>query len=152
MNIRRIAKNCHVATGTVYNYFPSKEMLVASLMLSDWLEVLRRAGESAAGCSELKEGLEGVYAAFLSFSDRYRVIFQATDMPLGGEAYAKRHKELRGQIVEVLQTLLERFDRHPDEMTCIILAESILTATGENRNFSELYAVIEKLLGKGEAR
>lgn len=146
MNIRRIAKNCHVAAGTVYNYFSSKEMLVASLLLSDWLEALRRAEKSAADCAELAEGLEAVYAAFLSFSDRYLAVFQSTAMPLGGEAYAKRHRELRGQIIGVLRGLLERFDRRPDEFSYVILAESILTATGENRNFSELYAVIKKLL------
>ena len=34
--IRKVANDCHIAVGTVYNYFPSKEMLAAYVMLEDW--------------------------------------------------------------------------------------------------------------------
>ena len=33
LTIRSVAKACHVAVGTVYNYFPSKEEFVASALL-----------------------------------------------------------------------------------------------------------------------
>ena len=36
MTIRSVAKACHVSVGTVYNYFPSKEALVATHLLEDW--------------------------------------------------------------------------------------------------------------------
>ena len=36
--IRSVAKGCGVGVGTVYNYFPSKEALVATFMLADWKE------------------------------------------------------------------------------------------------------------------
>ena len=34
--IRSVAAECGIAVGTVYNYFPSKEMLVAAFMYEDW--------------------------------------------------------------------------------------------------------------------
>ena len=34
--IRSVAKATGIATGTVYNYFPSKDMLLASFMMEDW--------------------------------------------------------------------------------------------------------------------
>ena len=37
MTIRSVAAACGVGTGTVYNYFPSKDMLVASFILEDWM-------------------------------------------------------------------------------------------------------------------
>ena len=36
MTIRSVAKGCGVGVGTVYNYFPSKDALIASFMLEDW--------------------------------------------------------------------------------------------------------------------
>ena len=34
--IRSVAKGCGIAIGTVYNYFPSKDMLIATFMMEDW--------------------------------------------------------------------------------------------------------------------
>ena len=43
MTIRSVATACGVGTGTVYNYFPSKDMLVASFMLEDWMIACRQS-------------------------------------------------------------------------------------------------------------
>lgn len=42
MTIRSVAKACGVGVGTVYNYFASKDMLVASFMLTDWQQCMQR--------------------------------------------------------------------------------------------------------------
>jgi len=36
LNMRDIAKRCGIATGTFYNYFRSKQAIVASLLDADW--------------------------------------------------------------------------------------------------------------------
>ncbi|NLT98974.1 MAG: TetR/AcrR family transcriptional regulator [Christensenellaceae bacterium] len=36
LNIRDIAKKCGIATGTFYNYFPSKQAVIAAVMQEDW--------------------------------------------------------------------------------------------------------------------
>ena len=36
LTIRSVAKGCGVGVGTVYNYFSSKDDLIATYMLSDW--------------------------------------------------------------------------------------------------------------------
>ena len=39
MTIRSVAKACDIAVGTIYNYYPSKEFLMASFILLDWIPV-----------------------------------------------------------------------------------------------------------------
>ena len=41
LTMRQVAGLCHVAVGTVYNYFPSKDMLAAHILLEDWNDLLR---------------------------------------------------------------------------------------------------------------
>lgn len=36
LTVRSVAKKCGVAVGTVYNYFASKDALVAEFMIADW--------------------------------------------------------------------------------------------------------------------
>ena len=34
--IRSVARGCGIAIGTVSNYFPSKDILIATFMMEDW--------------------------------------------------------------------------------------------------------------------
>lgn len=51
--IRSVANACGIAVGTVYNYFPSKDIMIASYMAEDWEKCLQEmrthCGETAAG-------------------------------------------------------------------------------------------------------
>ena len=38
MTIRSVAKGCDVGVGTVYNYYPSKDALIAAFVQYDWVE------------------------------------------------------------------------------------------------------------------
>jgi len=48
MTIRSVAKGCGVGIGTVYNYFPSKDTLVATFMLEDWQMCIRTINAAGA--------------------------------------------------------------------------------------------------------
>ena len=55
VTIRSVAKGCGVGIGTVYNYFPSKDDLLAAFMLADWkvcLAAINETGENAADGDE----------------------------------------------------------------------------------------------------
>ena len=52
LNMREIARNCGVGIGTVYNYFPSKDTLIAQFLLQDWKESLERIHLAVRECSD----------------------------------------------------------------------------------------------------
>ena len=48
VTIRSVASSCGVGVGTVYNYFPSKEALIATHLLEDWsvcVDTIRQEAE-----------------------------------------------------------------------------------------------------------
>lgn len=47
--MRSVTAACHVAVGTVYNYFPSKVMVVAEVILEDWKAALLRMDTIVGG-------------------------------------------------------------------------------------------------------
>lgn len=38
VSIRRVAKDCEIAVGTIYNYFPGKKELIIELMVNFWID------------------------------------------------------------------------------------------------------------------
>ena len=146
LNIRRIAQNCGTATGTLYNYFASKEMLVASAMLDDWLGAIGRAGACLRRCESVADGFEAIYGAIIWFTEKYSPIFHENAIPLAGGAYTQRHIQLRGQIASLIIELTERFGSAPEPTALAVIAEALLAGAAEDWSFAELFAVIQKLL------
>ena len=51
--IRSVANACNLGTGTVYNYFKSKDMLVATFMAEDWKACLAHAKNQTSNNPEI---------------------------------------------------------------------------------------------------
>ena len=67
MSIRSVASACGVGVGTVYNYFESKDILIANFMLEDWFMCKR---DIETGCKEAdnpEEALRSVYEGMRGF-------------------------------------------------------------------------------------
>ena len=64
--IRSVATECRIAVGTVYNYFASKDMLVATFISEDWracMDAVRSYGQEDA-----ETHLRHVYDALRGFA------------------------------------------------------------------------------------
>ena len=66
--IRSVAKACGLGTGTVYNYFPSKDMLIASVMAEDWMLCLKQLEERAL--DEPERIIQGIYDCLCGFMQK----------------------------------------------------------------------------------
>ena len=143
--IRSVASACGIAVGTVYNYFPSKEDLVAAFVAEDWKEALsamgRRSHDSPEGC------LLGIYEELLAFTGKHRALFHDPDAAkaISGGLLA-RHLQLREQLA----ALVEPFAPSEDGFTARFIAEALLTWTIANTPFARIYELLEKLIPKNK--
>lgn len=139
--IRSVAAACSLGIGTVYNYFPSKDMLIASFMTEDWktcLSVLNTEGTA-------EEILRGIYLALCDFSKSHSKLFSDRDAKnVFAAVFSEWHPVLRGQIAEIILPLCKNSE-NPLFLSDFI-AESLLSWTMESKSFDEQYNVLKKLL------
>ena len=141
--VRSVAAACGVAVGTVYNYFPSKEMLIATFVAEDWVQCMAALGEQPPGTAE--EMLRRVYRLLCDFTAAHRALFTDADAAKAFSAiFAVRHKQLRGQLAAFLLPLCEKAD---DSAFCAdFLAEALLTWTTAGVPFERLCPVLLPLV------
>ena len=102
LTIRGIAAKLGIGLGTFYNYFPSKEVLIANAILVDWLEHVDRASAAIGSCEDVTSGLAAIHGCLVDFVGLYRATFAASDYTLAGPTYAERHTMLCDQIAGLI--------------------------------------------------
>ena len=145
MTIRRVAKTLEIATGTLYNYFPSKEYLAACVMLEDWQAQFRtfeeepKKDDAAAVIRELFEMVQ-------NFSSRYRRSWAQYEEH-------NRSESMRGQYHQVLVKQLAGYiaaampDR--EEWLAQFLAELVLRFSSDGHTrYEDIEKAVNALLEK----
>lgn len=138
--IRSVARGCGVGVGTVYNYFPSKEALIANLLLGDWRNCIA-AIEASAAQSDLPEPVVQCICHQLQiFVSKYQTIFHDETATAGfSGSFRRYHSLLRNQLSQPIRKFC-----HSDFQADFI-AEALLTWTCSGTTFDELYGMIDKL-------
>ena len=146
MTIRSVAKACGVGVGTVYNYFPSKDMLIASFMLTDWMSCKDAIW---IGCHEgatPDAALRCIYEELKTFMQKYESLFK--DESAGetfGASFQQRHKLLCSQIAEPLVPICKKQTKVEPEFLAMFLAESMLTWTKSECSYEEVSSILLQL-------
>ena len=145
LTMRSVAEACGVGVGTVYNYFPSKESLVASFVAEDWHTVTERA--LCASDRSALQILSDEYDGIRSILDLHRRLFSD---PEAIRIYAalprERHEMLRAQLAQPLETALEREGCGGAAFLSLFLAESLLTWAIADVDRNALFSVLRPLL------
>jgi AcrR family transcriptional regulator len=143
--VRSIAAGCYLSVGTVYNYFASKDMLIATFMLDDWRVCLRQMKEVPT--QEPKVFLQGIDAALRSFIGKHQDLFHDADAAKSfATSASKWHKQLCDQFAAVLRPVCDFSSCEDKEYLSQFLAESFLTWTMAEESFEKLYSVLGMLL------
>ena len=140
MTIRSVAKACGIGVGTVYNYFSSKEELVATHLLEDWTRCVSAIQAVSRYCDSPRPLMLCIYDQLTSYANRHMAIFrdEAAAASFAG-SFGKYHALLRGQLAEPLRKFCG------SDFSADFLAESLLTWTMAGKSFDEIYGILEKL-------
>ena len=141
MTIRSVAAGCGVGIGTVYNYFSSKDALVASFMLEDWqksIQLIRAASEESRSATTV---FHCICRQLQEFTEQYQAIF-ADESAVGSFSGSPSpyHSLLRAQLAAPLRKFC------PDDFTAEFIAEALLTWTVAGRGIYEIEPLLNKLL------
>ena len=142
--IRSVASACGVSVGTVYNYFPSKEVLIGSCVYEDWkvhlayIESLPKDNAYAL--------LGGIYEALRNFAKEYAPVFLREDAAAEVSDFPQRHKMLRAQLSASLLPLCEKAKMENPAFGAEFVAESLIVWSMEGIPFAQIYPLLQKLI------
>ncbi|MEG0775182.1 MAG: TetR/AcrR family transcriptional regulator [Clostridium sp.] len=72
IDIRSVAKNCGIASGTVYNYFPSKGDLLASVIQDFWEDAFQNIDWRSFAHNDFYTNLEKIYNILNEYLNKFK--------------------------------------------------------------------------------
>lgn len=150
LTIRQVAASCNIAVGTVYNYYASKDALVAGIMAVDWQFCMQRTTLALQTAGKCMQGLECMFDAIRGFCLLYVGVWN--EYGTTGSIPPRYHNILIGQLRTLIQPLLLRFqaDMSPDPSE--FLAETLLRAAIDiDTPFTRISPFIERIIIGGNS-
>ena len=142
--VRSVASACGLGVGTVYNYFPSKDTLIASFLLVDWQNALANMKKSVS--ANLQTTLNAVYDEIKAFIKRHEILFSDKDASKSYSlSFPERHSLLRSQIAEIIKPTCETTNATDKEFLALFVAESLLVWTIAGKDFEDIFQVLQLL-------
>jgi len=139
--VRSVASACGLGVGTVYNYFKSKEMLIATFVYEDWKKYL--SDMRNLPCDDHQVLLGGIYDSLKSFAAKNEKLFSDADAAkLVSSGSSGRHKMLRWQIASFVLPVCET------DFCAEFVAEALISWSMENVDFETVYPLLEKIIKK----
>ena len=140
LTIRSVAKDCGVGVGTVYNYFASKDDMIAKIMLKDMDLCLVVIREACEGSDFARPVLQCTYDQLVKFAREHSGMFRdkVEAAAFLGSFHVYR-EDIRKQIAQILRSFCE------SDFSAEFVAEAMLTWTMAKKSFDEIYGMIEKL-------
>lgn len=145
LTIRQVAAECHIAAGTIYNYYASKDALVAHIMFKDWTTAFGNIGDFLTGASDALQGLTLIFNVIRDFADRYRSIWG--EYGNKSALTVDRHRLLIDQIAGYIRPLLTTCDGAAIPGLETFIAEVFLnSASRADSSFESIKPYIIKLI------
>ncbi len=143
--IRSVSTACGLAIGTVYNYFPSKDMLIASVMAEDWKLCLQQMETYLS--DEPEKIVRGIYGSLTEYMQKYHTLFCDRDAAkVYATMFSERHQQLRSQLANFVRPICNKATVPDKDFLAEWIAESLLTWTVAGKGIEEQYEIIKQLI------
>lgn len=149
VTIRSIARGCALGVGTFYNYFKSKDMLIATFLLEDWQERMSRVNAVSEGVSDPMTVIESIHNELAEFTKKHHSIFISREArKTFNSSVGEKHGMLRAQVAAPIYRACLAGGFENPEFLSEFAAEAVLNWTVEGKKLDELSAIISKLFIK----
>lgn len=149
VTIRSIAKGCSLGLGTFYNYFKSKDMLIATFLLEDWQERIKRITDKSREVRDPMVVVKYIHDELREFMTNNKDIFTSPEaIKTFNNSVSGYHKMLRNQIAEPIRLACATAGYEECDFLSEFVAEATLTWTVGKKSFEELSPMLNKLFIK----
>ena len=145
--IRSVAAACGIGTGTMYNYFSSKDILISSFMLEDWKKATSKM--EALDTNDSLKFLEGINSILTDYISKYRFLFEDKEASKAYfSVFTERHNKLRRVIAEIILPICNVSGVDSSFLSTHI-AESMLFWALDGISFNKQKEILKLLLKLG---
>ena len=149
MTIRSLAKELKIATGTIYNYFPSKQMIVATFMMEEWQTTMNRIKAECDKAENYRDILSAAYNGILDYCNAHISLFEDKEARVGfADAYPGKKNILISQIAELFEPVCVKKAVNYTPHTSEFLAESLMLWVTGHKDLEELYIITKTLFNE----
>lgn len=150
-SMRAVAARCGIGVGTLYNYFPSKQQMVAAILRADWEVHLRRMAQIARQNAPELERLLGLYGEMCAFMrGKHSMLMHELPQSMDCDevrGVLARRSVLRQQIIDTVASVLA----NRPEAQRLWLADCICRlfmsySAGAEDHGQTIQSILEKLL------
>ncbi len=150
-SMRAVAAHCGIGVGTLYNYFPSKQQMVAAILRADWEVHLRRMAQIARQSMPERERLLGLYGEMCAFmrgkhSMLMHELPQSMDCDEVRGALAQR-SVVRRQVIDTVALVLTNRSRDQQEWLADCISRLFMSySAGAEDHGQTIQNILDKLL------
>ena len=149
VTIRSIARGCQFGLGTFYNYFKSKDVLIATYLLEEWNVRLESINAQSEKENDPMQTVKTIHFEVNEFMKNNLAVFTAEGaMKAFQGSMGNYHRLLIQQISQPLYKVCERNSYENAEFLAQFAAEAILTWTVARKSFDEIAPIMSKLFVK----
>lgn len=158
-NMRAVARSCGIATGTIYNYFPTKRHLLGQMMTEYWEMHFASLDEITAGDDNLFTKLKIVFDIMEEFVLSYREVWvnmrQESEQVAGPDSLHHRQDYLQ-RLIEKVEIILDRdamrdpgslnYPLPSDDMASFIVQNYLIMCQMKSLSYPSLEVLLRKIL------